>query len=160
MIKIYFSFLLSLRTWRKSCFIQYKDYINSFIIKYVYLQFYFSCNCLPYFPPLKSSFTTVSGEQPDLPQLLKIDLPAQVAPEIGTFGTLLLNDGIGNKMAIIRQNSNYKPQEMAVEVLREWLLGRGVKVTWESLISTLKDSKLQLTANSLQMALNELKSQH
>ena len=45
---------------------------------------------------------------------------------------------------------------MAMEVLREWLAGKGVEVSWDSLIATLRDSELRLMAEQIQMALNQL----
>ena len=45
---------------------------------------------------------------------------------------------------------------MAREVLREWLVGKGVEVSWDSLIATLKKTKLPLMAQQIQMALNQL----
>ena len=45
---------------------------------------------------------------------------------------------------------------MAREVLREWLAGKGVEVSWDSLIATLKKSKLPLMAKQIQMALDQL----
>ena len=43
-----------------------------------------------------------------------------------------------------------------MEVLREWLAGKGVEVSWDSLVSTLKKSKQQLMAEQIQMALDQL----
>ena len=43
-----------------------------------------------------------------------------------------------------------------MEVLRKWLAGKGVEVTWESLMATLKKSKLHLMAEQIQMALDQL----
>ena len=45
---------------------------------------------------------------------------------------------------------------MAMEVLREWLAGKGVEVSWDSLIATLRDSELPLMAEQIQMALDQL----
>ena len=45
-----------------------------------------------------------------------------------------------------------------MEVLREWLAGKGVEVSWESLIATLRKSKLKLMADQIQIALDRLRS--
>ena len=45
---------------------------------------------------------------------------------------------------------------MAMEVLREWLAGKGAEVSWDSLISTLRDCELSLMAEQIQMALDKL----
>ena len=59
-------------------------------------------------------------------------------------------------MAIISENCRGIPEVMAREVLREWLAGKGVEVSWDSLIATLKKSKLTLMAEQIQMALDQL----
>ena len=101
---------------------------------------------------------TVSAEKPNFPQLLDIDLHSRIGPEIQVFGIFLLQDDHGNKMDIIRTNHQGRPKDMAMEVLSEWLAGKGVEVTWESLMATLKKSKLHLMANQIQMALDQLRS--
>ena len=99
---------------------------------------------------------TVSAAKPDLLQLLKINFPSRVGPKITLFGSFLLQDTLGNKMANITKNCQGRPEDMTMEVLREWLAGKGVEVSWKSLIATLRDSKLLLMAEQIQMALNKL----
>ena len=98
----------------------------------------------------------VSGLQPTLPQLLAMDLPLRVRDQFETFGVFLLNDKDGDRMAIIKEESRGRPINITMEVLREWLAGKGVEVSWESLISTLRNSKLPLIAEQIQMALDKL----
>ena len=100
----------------------------------------------------------VSGERPTLTELVKIKLPSRVGPKSLTFGTLLLQDDFGNKVANISECCRGDPERITVEVLREWLAGKGVEVSWESLISTLKNSELSLMAEQIQMALDQLQS--
>ena len=109
------------------------------------------CHC--YSLPL-----TVSAAKPDLLQLLEMDFPSRVGPKINDFGTFLLQDTLGNKMAVISENCRGRPEEMAREVLREWLAGKGVEVSWDSLIATLKKSKDSFMAEQIQMALDQLNS--
>ena len=90
------------------------------------------CCCLP---------LTVSAAKPDLLQLLEMDFLSRVGPKITLFGSFLLQDTLGNKMAVISENCRGRPEVMAMEVLREWLAGKGVEVSWDSLIATLKKSK-------------------
>ena len=85
-----------------------------------------------------------------------MELPSRVAPKINDFGTFLLQDDLGNKMAVISENCQGRPEVMAREVLREWLAGKGVEMSWDSLIATLKKSKLPLMAQQIQMALDQL----
>ena len=101
---------------------------------------------------------TVSAEVPNFLQLVNIDLPSRIGPKIEVFGTLLLQDAHGNKMVNIRKSFRGDPKEMGMEVLREWLAGKGVEVTWESLIATLKESELDFMAEQIQMALDQLRS--
>ena len=58
-------------------------------------------------------------------------------------------------MAVIRGNCQGRPEDMAMEVLREWLEGKGVEVSWNSLIATLRDCELPLMADQIQMALDK-----
>ena len=44
---------------------------------------------------------------------------------------------------------------IAFDILREWLAGKGVKVSWDSLIATLRNSELSLMADQIQMALDQ-----
>ena len=52
-------------------------------------------------------------------------------------------------MAIISENCRGRPKDMAMEVLREWLAGKGVEVSWNSLIETLKKSKDSFLAEQI-----------
>ena len=61
-------------------------------------------------------------------------------------------------MEIIRDNHQGRVEEMTMQVLREWLAGKGVEVSWESLIATLRKSKLKLIADQIQIALDQLRS--
>ena len=61
-------------------------------------------------------------------------------------------------MEIIRDNHQGRVEEMTMQVLREWLAGKGVEVSWESLIATLRKSKLKLMADQIQIALDQLRS--
>ena len=100
----------------------------------------------------------VSGSRPTLPQLLTMDLPLRVGDRFETFGVLLLDDETGDKMAIMREKFMRDPERVTMEVLKEWLAGKGVEVSWESLIETLRKSKLKLMADQIQIALDQLRS--
>ena len=101
-------------------------------------------------------YILVSSSRPTLPQLLAIDLPLRVTENFETFGTFLLNDETGDKIAVMREKFMRDPEKITLEVLREWLAGKGVEVSWESLIATLRKSKLQLMADQIQIALDKL----
>ena len=83
-------------------------------------------------------------------------MPLRVRDKFETFGVFLLNDENGDKMAVMREKFRGDPEKITMEVLREWLAGKGVEVSWDSLIATLKKSKLPLMAQQIQMALDQL----
>ena len=87
-----------------------------------------------------------------------MDLPSRVGQKFDVFGALLLQDEYGNKMEIITEDNRGKSERITMQVLREWLAGKGVEVSWESLIATLRKSKLQLMADQIQIALDQLKA--
>ena len=87
-----------------------------------------------------------------------MDLPLRVGDKFETFGVLLLDDETGDKMAVIKEDCRGKTEKVIMEVLREWLAGKGVEVSWESLIATLRKSKLKLMADQIQIALDQLRS--
>ena len=97
----------------------------------------------------------ISDEKPTLPQLLEMDLPSRVT-DCFKFGTLLLCDKYGNKMSVISEDCRGSPVRITTEVLIEWLGGKGVEVSWESLISTLKKCKLSVLAYEVQTTLQQL----
>ena len=127
---------------------------SRFTIKYAWRPIYL----LPLCEIHSSSLFTVTAAKPDLIQLQDIDLPSRVGPKIKPFGTYLLRDNLGDKMANITESCRENPEKMAMEVLRRWLQGKGVEVSWESLIATLRKSKLKLMADQIQIALDQLRS--
>ena len=101
---------------------------------------------------------SVSGENPTMPKLVKMKVPSQVGPKIKQFGIILLQDDGGNKVSNIARKCQENPEEMAMEVLMEWLSGNGKEVSWESLIATLRDCELNVFAKRLQIVLDQQKS--
>ena len=98
----------------------------------------------------------VSDKELILPLLLEIDLPSRVGDCFNEFRTLLLCDKYGNKMSYISEDCRGRPVRMTTEVLKEWLRGKEVEVSCESLISTLKKCKLSLLATEVETALEKL----
>lgn len=103
-----------------------------------------------------SSICIVSHGKPTLTQLLDIDFPSRVGPKIEVFGTYILQDEYGNKIANIMESFHHNPEKVAMEVLRQWLEGKGVEVSWECLVLTLMKSKLSFLADQIKMALDKL----
>ena len=65
----------------------------------------------------------------------------------------LINDDTGDKMAVITKRCRGDPEDITYEVLREWVRGRGVTVSWESLVETLRKCEISLLADQIEMVL-------
>ena len=80
--------------------------------------------------------------------------------EIGThyekFGTLLLEDKKGSIVDSIVKSKHYVPVDITVEILRQWLQGKGRKpVTWQTLVKCLQDTDLTTLADDMKNSLSE-----
>ena len=91
-----------------------------------------------------------SGERPTMPELLRLEIPQGVGGNCYTFGIFLLNDKRGSRMNIFRKECLGKPEDVTLMILQEWLGGKGLPVTWSSLIKALKDAKLLAMADQIQ----------
>ena len=99
-------------------------------------------------------YVSVSGESPNLPELLKLRIHEHVVKDYEMFAVSLLDDKTGGKLAIIKKRCLNDPKEIIVDVLTDWLQGKGVRVSWESLVTTLRDCKVSLLAQQIEMALD------
>ena len=70
-----------------------------------------------------------------------------------SFGVLLLKDNAGDKMAVIKHDCGRDAVAITRRILRRWLKGEGVSVTWDSLVSTLRKSDLPFLAHQIETAL-------
>ena len=86
--------------------------------------------------------TAVSGDRPTLPKLLECDITQWVADKYDSFGTFLLNDETGNQMAIIKDNCRGDAERITMAILHDWLQGKGISVSWDSLIETFQKCKI------------------
>ena len=91
-----------------------------------------------------------SGERPSLPELLRLKVPQEVGANYSTFGIFLLNDETGNRVNIIEHDCHWQAEPIVRKILQEWLEGKGLPVTWESLVQTLRDSNLSTLADEIQ----------
>ena len=94
-----------------------------------------------------------TSKPPALPQLLELNIPLHVADKYDSFGIFLLNDGTGDKMAIIKNDCRGYAKDITRAVLKEWLQGGGMSPTWESLIEALRKCKLISLADNIQKEL-------
>ena len=56
-------------------------------------------------------------------------------------------------MAIIKERCHGDPKKIIVDVLTDWLQGKGVVVSWENLVRILRDCNISLLAKQIEMAL-------
>ena len=90
-----------------------------------------------------------SGERPTLPELLHLKVPQQVSANYSTFGILLLNDQTGSRVDAIEDECRGKPERITRKILQEWMEGKGLPLTWESLVQTLRDTGLSTLADQI-----------
>ena len=90
-----------------------------------------------------------SGERPSLPELLRLKVPQQVGANYSTFGIFLLNDSTGSRVQSLKQACLGNPEDVMLKILQEWLEGKGLPVTWESLVQTLRNIDLSVLANEI-----------
>ena len=95
---------------------------------------------------LKDAFPV---DPPSMPELLRLRIHQQVAGNY-TFGILLLNGKTGRRMSIIEDECRGKLERIVLRILQEWLEGKGLPVTWKSLIQTLRDTDLSVLAEQIE----------
>ena len=66
------------------------------------------------------------------------------------FGIVLLNDQTGSRIDSIEEYCLRNPEKITRKILQEWIEGKGLPVTWESLIQTLRDAGLSVLADQIQ----------
>ena len=65
------------------------------------------------------------------------------------IGILLLNDTQGSRMKTIIKNCLRQPDEIAMEILWQWVDGCGQPVTWDVLVKALEDVNLGTFAQDI-----------
>ena len=90
-----------------------------------------------------------SDEGPTLPELLRLRVPQQVGDDYSSFGVFLLNDKTGGRVDAIEDTYSGKPERITRKILQEWMAGKGLPLTWESLIKTLRDTGLSTLADEI-----------
>ena len=96
----------------------------------------------------KTLFSSVT--QPSLPEILRLKVPQQVGANYSTFGIILLNDQMGNRVKAIEHNCHRQAEPIVRNILQEWIEGNGLPVTWDSLVLTLRVIDLSVLANQIQ----------
>ena len=96
------------------------------------------------------SLSSGGDGQPTLPELLRLKVPQGVGAHYTTFGVLLLNDELGSRVDCIEEECRGKTERICRKILVEWLEGKGLPVTWKTLIHTLRDTGLPSLADLVQ----------
>jgi len=79
-----------------------------------------------------------------------VSIPVEIATNYVRFGTFLLDDRNGSRVNNMAHKHHCDPERINTEILQEWLTGRGKKpVTWATLVSVLRDSKLFTLAGDI-----------
>ena len=86
------------------------------------------------------------AETPSLPKLLELNIHKDVGPNYKIFGTFLLRDETGMVVEGIR-DCHRTAQNITLQILQEWLIGRGESITWQSLVQALRSSDLNVLAD-------------
>ena len=94
--------------------------------------------------------SVVTVEPPSLPELIRMEVPQEVGNNYTNFGILLLDDRTGNRVYAIEDECRGKPERIMLRILQEWVLGKSATLTWQTLIKTLKDCKLNILADRIQ----------
>ena len=87
-----------------------------------------------------------------MPELVRLKVLQQVSDDYFTFGILLLNDETGSRVDTIEEECRRNPKRITRKILQEWLEGKGLPLTWESLIKTLRDTGLSTLADNIIVA--------
>ena len=103
------------------------------------------------------------GRSPTFPELqhfpLKdgyINIAEEIANAYNNFGILILDDKRGSKVAAIAETEHGNSVAITVEILRQWLLGKGrMPVTWLTLVKCLQDTGLNVLADDIKGALSQ-----
>ena len=83
------------------------------------------------------------------------DMIAEIQNDYEYFGTVLLEDKNGNIVKGIERSKRGDPVDVTVEIVRQWLLGKGRKpVTWQTFVECLKEANLHRAAEDIERALS------
>jgi hypothetical protein len=102
-------------------------------------------------PPL-----SITDKTPTLPELLSLEIPLHVGVKYETFGIFLLKDKAGKRVDIIKKDCRGISEDITMEILKEWLNGKGTEVSWKSLVKTLRKCKINFLADQIEMAIEQL----
>ena len=113
-----------------------------------------------YYANILISLTTASlptavpffNKAPTFPKLIELSVPQQIGTSFKMFGILLLNDDTGIKMNNIEEKLRGDPERISMEIIQNWLQGKGQSITWETLIDTLRKCNLNTLADQIEIS--------
>ena len=82
----------------------------------------------------------------------RINILKQVGENYYNFGVFLLNDDNGNEVDIIKENNKGDIVSIVREIVKKWLAGTGMPVSWKTLISVFEDIELKDLADKIKSA--------
>ena len=87
----------------------------------------------------------------------RINIPEQIGTNYSRFGILLLNDKSGAEVKAIVMQSREDAEQINLEILRQWIGGKGKPLSWDTLIDVLKKIGLNTLARDIQDSLPHYK---
>ena len=99
------------------------------------------------------------GTKPTLPELIRfnctggrvVNIPVEIATKYIQFGAFLLIDITGSRIEIMAHKHHYDAERINIEILKEWLTGRGKQpVNWATLVEVLRDIELSTLAGDVE----------
>ena len=90
---------------------------------------------------------------PTMPKLLRLGVPQGVGAHYYRFGIFLLDDVTGSRVTAFRKEYQGNAEDVVTRILQEWLEGRGLPVSWEKLIKTLRETGLNALADEIESSL-------
>ena len=93
---------------------------------------------------------------PTLPQLMRLQIPERVGVYYRKFGTLILNDGDGSQVDIIKEDCKHQTESTVTSILQKWIRQKPTSVTWDNLMQTLRETELNALAEDVRRTHREL----
>lgn len=82
------------------------------------------------------------------------NIPKRISTSYKQFGIVLLEDDEGTLVNGIAHKHFNNPEEINIEILTQWLSGKGRKpVTWQTIINTLEEIGLKTMAKDIAIGL-------
>jgi len=103
-----------------------------------------------------------TGDRPTMRNLKKfpnkhgqdINIPLQIGTNYRTFGTFLLEDDSGTIVSGIEMAMMWDAERINEAILMKWIGGKGQQpLTWDTLVTCLRDSELQTLASDIEKVL-------